>query len=157
MAKGRKRKPDEHKVIQGTFRNDRANKNQPKPSEAPPRAPETCSIRQAEYVDRITSRLEAEMRSSSSHTEVIWLAARRLAEIEELDNLIAAHGRVYETTGKSGDKLLKANPAVSQKNEAERHLHSLLSELGLTPASMGKVSVGKQDKPANPFAQFDRK
>ena len=49
--------------------------------------------------------------------------------------------------------MVKGHPAVGQRNEAMRHLQSLLAEFGLTPASISKVSVTKKEEDKNDFAK----
>ncbi len=94
---------------------------------------------------------------SGSHTEMLALAALRLAEVEELTALIEREGPTYFTiravvdahgsplVGPDGkamySKLKKGHPAVSQRSEALRHAQSLLSELGLSPSAMNRIVV----------------
>ncbi len=82
---------------------------------------------------------------SATFTETAMLAAMRMAEIDECNALIAEHGRIIETTTEAGSLFLRANPAVTMRNEAMRHLQSLLAEFGLTPTSAARVGVKKQD------------
>lgn len=147
MAKGRKRKPTSLKVIQGTFRKDRETPGSPQPEAGLPNAPDKLEPRAIEWFGRLAQRLSSQQLASPSHAEMLSLAARRLAEIEHYEELIAKYGHVYETTNKNGDFSLRANPAVNLKSEAMRHLHALLAEFGQSPASIGKVSI--IDNPSN--------
>jgi P27 family predicted phage terminase small subunit len=149
---GRKRTHPNLKVVKGTDRPDRDSHSAPDPASDAPRAPAWISREAVQHFGNICARLEGIGLSSSSYTETVALAAERLAEIEQADALIAHHGRVYETTNSQNDRALKANPAVAQRNEAMRHLHSLLSECGLTPASISKVGGAGGKKAENPFA-----
>ena len=89
---------------------------------------------------------------------MLALAAERLAEIEECDELITEHGRlIAAVVNKNGDTSLRSNPAVAQKNEAMRHLQSLLSEFGLTPATRSKITAPKKKENVNPFAAVNGK
>ncbi|WP_373047190.1 phage terminase small subunit P27 family [Vulgatibacter sp.] len=109
------------------------------------------------YFDLIVGRLVEEELASSSHTEVIAIAAKRMAEIVALSAEIKENGFTYwaESSSEDGAPLLKANPAVRMRSEAQRHLHSLLVELGLTPVAQSKVGAGvPKGKPDNPFARF---
>ena len=82
---------------------------------------------------------------SATYTEMLAMAAMRMAEVDECNALIAEHGRIIETTTEAGNLLLRANPAVTMRNEAMRHLQSLLAEFGLTPTSAARVGVKKKD------------
>jgi phage terminase small subunit len=52
--------------------------------------------------------------------------------------------------------MIKGHQAVSQRNEAMHHLQSLLSEFGLTAASILKVAGLREgtEKSADPVEQF---
>jgi P27 family predicted phage terminase small subunit len=107
-----------------------------------------------EHFGVLRERIEGLSISSRTDTEMLALAAARMAEIEECDAIIKEHGRVIETvTDKAGNTAIRANPAVAQRNEAMRHLQSLLAEFGLTPAARSKIIAPKKDKQANPFAK----
>ena len=142
--KGRKRIPDNMKVITGTDRPDRMNPDAPAPAEDMPRPPAWLNRRAVEHFGALRSRLEYLSIATSTDTEMLALAAARLAEIEECDELIELHGRVIETTGTNGATMMRANPAVGQRNEAMRHLHALLAEFGLSAASRTKVKSPKK-------------
>ncbi|MBI9080844.1 MAG: P27 family phage terminase small subunit [Pseudodesulfovibrio sp.] len=124
------------------------------------RAPTWLPRESVEFFGVLKSRLEMHGLNSSSFTEALALASMRLAEIETLNRLIEEDGPIYlsvkytkDDDGKMHKSILKkSNPAVSQRNEAMRHLQSLLSDFGLTPASIGKVcSAGGGGKRKNPF------
>ena len=86
---------------------------------------------------------------SSSHSECLALLAMRLDEIEVLTKLIDKDGHIYmsETGTILPDgtpivrRLVKAHPAVAQRGEAARHSQSLLSNFGLTPASVLRIAI----------------
>jgi len=150
---GRKTLPTELKLAKGTLRKGRTNPAEPKAISEELLLTWQADPDVQEWFERFKNYLRGEGRLSKSHEVVIWQAARRAAEIRALDADILANGRTYWTgeqvkpdqaEAKKPDSLLrgllKANPAVAQKNEAERHLHGLLSELGLTPASKSKVA-----------------
>lgn len=80
---------------------------------------------------------------SATYTEALALAAMRMEEIDQCDLLITEHGRIIVTTKENGEPLLRANPAVTMRNEAMRHLQSLLAEFGLTPTAATRVSARK--------------
>lgn len=74
---------------------------------------------------------------------MLALAAERIYEIEELTVFINENGRTFETKTTNGDPTYKTRPEVSLKNDAMKHLQSLLSEFGLSPAAVGKTKVSK--------------
>lgn len=155
MARGRKKTPDNVKLIRGSFRKDRANDNAPNQAPDGMRAPAWLPTEAVEYFGVLKSRIEAYGLNSSSFTEALAMAALRLSEIDELSAIIETEGRVYQTTNTKGDISFKSRPEVAQRNEALRHLQGLLAEFGLTPASLGKVNAGKQKEDKNPFEEMN--
>lgn len=78
------------------------------------------------------------------------MAATRMAEIQACTKEIKDRGRVIESDVRGGGKSTRANPAVAMRNEAMRHLQSLLAEFGLSPSSIGRASgaaTGEKKKP----------
>jgi P27 family predicted phage terminase small subunit len=152
---GRKPKPHRLHVIQGTVRPCRTNQHAPEVEREAPVAPEYLGKRATEFFGVLTERIKGMGYLSRSHTEILALAALRLAEVEELTALIEREGPTYFTVrpvvdasgspliGPDGkamySKLKKGHPAVGQRSEAMRHAHSLLSELGLSPSSMSRI------------------
>jgi len=146
MAGGRKRKPPELHVVQGTFRPDRHAADAPPPSDAAPVAPEHFDDAHRHYFDEVVAR-HAELGLASATYQFVYEAiAVRRVEVDTAAEVIK--GSAYYTTENG---MIRAHPAVAQRSEALRHLQSLHAELGLTPASRGKVGGGKQRTSANPF------
>ncbi|NCC05010.1 MAG: P27 family phage terminase small subunit [Proteobacteria bacterium] len=146
--KGRKKLPDQLKLVQGTFRPHRANAGcgqSETPLTASSNLSEAAQVHFAVLKDSV-----AELGlDSSTYNVVLALAAERMAEIDECNAIIAAHGRVIESVTEVGNTLLRANPAVVQRTEAMRHLQSLLAEFGLTPSSTGRIGVKKMQDHAS--------
>lgn len=159
MAKGRKRLPDNVKDIRDTLRQDRTNPYAPIVDPGAPKSPSWLPVEAREYFGVLKERLDGINLSSRTNTEMMALAALRLSEIDALNEIIDKDGPVYKSTkldkdGEPVTELIKSNPAVSQRSEAMRHLQSLLAEFGLSPASVGKVSVDKDKKQENRFDRF---
>lgn len=159
MGKGRKKTPETVKLLKGSFRKDRANDSAPNQAPDGMRAPSWLPREAVEYFGVLKSRLEEYGLNSSSYTEALSLAAMRLAEVDELNQIVAEDGPIYLSEKWTRDDdgnlkktvLKKSNPAVGQRNEAMRHLQSLLAEFGLTPASVSKINAGGKKKPQNAF------
>jgi len=154
---GRKRKPHKLHVVEGTARKCRTNPRAPEAEPEAPVAPDYIGGRAKKYFDVLIDRIRKMGYLSRSHTEILALAALRLAEVDELTTLIEREGPTYFTVravvdakgapllGPDGKpmyaKLKKGHPAVSQRSEAMRHAQSLLSELGLSPSAMNRITV----------------
>lgn len=79
-----------------------------------------------------------------------------MVQLEALERALEG-GTTYETsTDRSGAPLVRARPEAAQRDEAMRHLHALLVELGLTPAAAHRMLRGKNRdaEEENPFAEF---
>lgn len=138
MAKGRKQKPDNIKVIQGTFRDDRANPDAPPPDPDLPRSPVWLTPAGREYFGVLKERLDALGLASKTFTEVHALTAQRLAD---LDSLIK---KIHGENGVGWDDYRIA----TRYETAVKHVQSLLAELGLSQVSINKVKAPKKDKEA---------
>jgi len=150
MATGRKRKPQDLKVIHGTARPDRDNPSAPARSEGSPVAPDWLDEIGLAYFNQIVQVLDEQQRASPHDQHTILNAALAMGEVHECSIMITDHGRTYETTNSQGGRMIRPRPEVAQRSDAMRRATSCLAELGLTPASVGKVSAGRQGN-ENPF------
>jgi P27 family predicted phage terminase small subunit len=151
--KGRKPKPDNVVALYGNPGKRPRNRKQPRASGDLPRAPAYLSKRGAEIFGRLVGRLDAQKLASSSHTEMLGLAAMRLAEVEECSEVIEREGASYETVTVSGGRMVKARPEVAMRAEAARHAHALLVEFGQSPAAANKVTA-RDDGEEDPAERF---
>lgn len=147
MAKGRKKLPDQLKVISGTFQKCRSSKAGERQDDGTMEAPSGLSEGALKHFETLRGRIASLGLDSSTYTEALTLAAMRMEEIDECNAAIIDHGAIIMAKTVIGGELLRANPAVSMRNEAMRHLQSLLAEFGLSPSSIGKVGVKKKGEP----------
>jgi P27 family predicted phage terminase small subunit len=113
--------------------------------------PAWLSERACELFAQLSTTLLGMGIASPDDQAALAMLASRLEEIEICTAVIEDGGRVYETEGVGGAKMVRARPEVGMRNEAMRHAQSLLAEFGLTPAARSKVSAGKPAE-QNPFA-----
>jgi P27 family predicted phage terminase small subunit len=144
------KKPTALKILQGTDRADRRNKNEPKPPVSAPNPPEHLSEYAKEEWDNITKILlplglltELDKAALSGYCQAYgrW----RLAE-EQLNK----ESLVIET--QSGNVI--QNPLVGIANKAMEHMRKFICIFGLSPADRSRVSVEKPKKEENRFAKF---
>ena len=143
--RGRKRTPLESKRVIGTIRPDRLNPGAPVPEPELPRAPDWLPKRACEIFGVLTTRLDLQRIASKSHTEMLAMAALRLCEVEQYTEVLETEGVTYEAETKVGGIMLRARPEAALRSEALRHAHALLAEFGLSPATVSKVTVRKDD------------
>lgn len=153
MTAGRKRKPDHLKVVAGTDQPSRMNPLAPKPSKALPSPPEWLNPRAAEWFLKTVAILDGMGIASADHVDMLSLAATRYDEVLDCTAIIEDLGRTYFVTTISGSKVPRSRPEIAQRNDAMRHLQSLLAEFGLSPATVAKVSAPAGDR-EDPFAEF---
>lgn len=142
------------KILQGTFRKDRANASAPVAVGTGPRAPAFLPKRAVEWFGVLKARLEPLSLSSETYTERLAILADDLAEIDELCLYLQENGRTYATTTPAGDTMYRPRPEAAMLQDAKKRASSGLAEFGLTPASIGKVSAQKNEKGASAFEGF---
>ena len=135
MTAGRKPKPTRMKVVQGTFRKDRANPGEPKPKRQLPPCPDFLKGTARQEYFRIGRKLE------------------RIGVLTEIDDLAliglcqswAEYLEATEQASKTG-MLVKSpsgypifNPYVTLANQALKRVKSFLTEFGMTPSSRTRV------------------
>ena len=120
--------------------------------------PGYLSQREMEKFDLLSERLKEINVLSDTFTEIQAMAAQRLAQIEQLSDIIETEGMTYQSLNQSGGMLIKPHPAAALRNDAWRHIQSLLSEMGLTHTSISKLAGAglphKSETKGNVFAQF---
>ena len=145
--------PKDLKVIKGTFRKDREIPDAPMAANGEMVFPSWLPRGALKHFETLRSKVSEYGIASPSYTEALAMAAMRMYEIENLTIDIESEGAVYTRLDRDNCEIKKANPAVSQRNDAMRHLQSLLGEFGLTPAAIQKVGKTKP-KQDNPFGAF---
>jgi len=156
MGVGRKAIPIQIKKLKGTHQPCR-DKDVPEPSKKLPYRPSWLNKRAKQIFHHMAKRLDEIGLASRSHTEAIALLSCRMEELERFDKMLnddKENGYVYKTTNSYGGEALKEHPAVKLREAAAKHVHSLLTEFGLTPSSAQKVGTPKKKTKKNDFEGF---
>lgn len=138
MPRGRKPKPTNLKVLQGTFRPDRANKNEPKPDPGIPEPPECLSPVALEKWKAITPELEVLGLLTQIDGDAIARYCQHYAIWVEAMTQLQKTGLVVRT--KEGNPI--QSPYLGIANRANDILAKLEAEFGMTPSSRGRIGVG---------------
>lgn len=85
----------------------------------------------------------------SAHTETLSLLALALSEVEIYTEIIERTGPTMIGLNVKGTPMEKPRPECALRSDAARRAHSLLSEFGLSPSSMGKVNAPPQKDQSN--------
>jgi len=158
---GRKKLPTNLKVIKGTFKKHRGNKNEPKPDINIPKAPNHISRVALIEWGRITTHLEKLGLISDVSMAALAAYCEAYAEFVETSELLDDEAKTkglrskYEITTISGNKI--QNPLIGIKHTAMKIMKDFLTEFGMTPASVQKVTAATKDDPKpSKYAQFKK-
>ncbi len=155
MARGRPRTPDAVKVLRGTFRNDRANKDAMVPELVLPEKPAGLTPAEIEAWDRVVAVLPPGVLTKAD-CFALELFARCYAEFLEVDQLVKDAGRMIVVRNDKGQLVsVRANPNLKHRTQLLPELRRLGEQLGLSPAARSKVNGSKEgDQPEDPFASL---
>ncbi|MWP47453.1 MULTISPECIES: phage terminase small subunit P27 family [Gilliamella] len=150
---GRRPTPTPFKLVTGNPGKRPLNSKEPKPKEGYPDIPQHFN----EQAKDIYLWLCDMLNDMGLLTVVDGIAIERLTkcyiEILECDKVIEEHGQVQQVVNTQGELVLKSNPAVAQRADADRRLRAWMIEYGLTQASRSKVKVNGKEE-ANELDQF---
>lgn len=146
---GRKKKPTPLKVIQGTFRKDRANDQEPVPNGNLSTAPEHFSDEQRVVWDyAITHAPKGLLKNLDLSVLEVWVTAYVFHR--EAVKKIAIAGQVIKTP--SGYPV--TNPYMSNMNRQVQNMIKAASEMGFTPASRSRIVVAEESSKDDPWARL---
>ena len=97
--------------------------------------------------------------ASASHTEMLALLSREMEQLERLDKFLLENGFTFKSiTGEDdeGNKTYTVRkwPEVEIQKDMSRHVHALMNEFGLSPASAQKVGKPPEKKDKNGKERF---
>ena len=147
---GRKKVPTNLKIIKGTKRNCRENKDEPVLPLGIPSPPEHLSAIALIEWGRISNQLyqlglltEVDMAALAAYCDAfgMWCDSSGQLKKEKL-TIETTNGNIIQ------------NPLVGIVNQSREHMRKFLTEFGLSPASRAKVSVNKPDKKEDPWAEY---
>lgn len=141
---GRKKKPTTLHLLEGTFRPDRHNVNEPIIQK-----PDLVKLRVPAYLSPQAKRIYKHLREvllkirvvSEADRTALEIMAEAYAEFRLAEKQLRDDGITYNHTDEYGNTTIKPHPAVRIKQMAYTRWKSLASEFGLTPAARTKVSA----------------
>jgi P27 family predicted phage terminase small subunit len=147
---GRRPKPTKLKLLQGTQRSDRVNRQEPDPKSEIPSCPKHIQGESRREWKRITKELGA-------------LGLLTKVDRAAIAAYCDAYGRWTEALGKLHEKglLVKApsgypilNPYLSIINSALDQMRKFLTEFGMTPSSRTRINVAQKNEDKDDAARF---
>ncbi len=145
-------KPTKLKVIQGTYRKDRASTNEPKPEQTVPKCPTFLKGEARREWRRITAELIKLKLLSEIDRAALAAYCTNWEMYVEADKIIRKEGMTCITP--KGHVQQRAEIGI--RNRAMLQMKAFLSEFGMTPASRTRISVPEERiNPDNPFAKLE--
>jgi P27 family predicted phage terminase small subunit len=146
---GRKPKPTHLKIVQGTFRKDRANPREPKPIGELTTAPAHFNDEQREVWDyAIANAPKGLLKKIDLSVLEVWVTACVLHR--EAAKKVAKTGQVVESP--SGYPI--TNPYMSVMNKQAQIMLKAAAEMGFTPASRSRIVVAEEQIGDDPWAKL---
>lgn len=146
------KKPTAQKKLEGTARKDRANAAEPQYEARLPDPPDWLCPAAVEAWHVYGGEMNGQRTMARAYTAVLAAFCESVAEVEELSALKAS-GRQFlqEEDGKA-----RKYPILKERREAIARMQSLAADLGLSPASVGKVSSIGQPPETDPLERLLR-
>jgi len=154
MARGRKALAPEVHEAKGTFNvhPERRNKRAPKSDKTRPEMPDDFDDHEAKKWNQLCDILEKNAVMSTDLIEILTAYCTAYGGWMKAREAIKKTGIVLIQKSESGTDV-KRNPFCVELHKYRDQMNKLLPELGLTPASRGKVSaLDLDDKKDDPFA-----
>lgn len=152
---GRPPKPTELKIIQGTFRKDRATPGRPMPEVEIPSCPAWLGRQAKMEWKRITPHLKKLGLISQIDRSALAAYCQAYHRWWEAETLIKEHGLTF-TTDKG---YVQQRPEVGIASSAMKQMRMFLTEFGLTPSSRTRITAApaagsEKDDPADASRRF---
>ncbi len=150
---GRPKKPTKLKILEGTYREDRANKNEATPDPGIPEMPEHLSEGAKEEWEKMSVLLCEDGLISPIDKACLSMYCSAWDRVARYEKIVAKDGELKET--KNGNEIL--NPAMWVLNKAQDQLNKYYNEIGACAAARGKVTALKVGKGTNKFTKYKKK
>lgn len=142
---GPKNKPDALKILQGTLKPERVNKDAPQPDVTRGAVPPDFldEMAKAEWA-RIVPELETLGIMSNIDIALVASYCTSVSELAEACKQIEANGYTYEAETREGCIVQRKSPWIDVRAKAINNIVKTSCEMGMTPASRSKVIAQKQ-------------
>jgi len=148
--KGRKKTPTRLKMLQGTYRKDRAPANEVFPEDKIPDPPKFLSKEAKREWSRMSVALFSLGLLSEIDRSALSLYCQAWGRVEKYEKIIAEKGELYKT--QNGE--VRVSPVMSILNTAYTQLYKLITEFGLSPAARTRISTKKGTEKKGSFAKY---
>lgn len=135
------RKPRQLKVMRGTLRKDREPREPVEPRKGRAEAEAWLSPGERAAFDELAEQAERCGTPTASFPHVLTAAAIVWDQLRRDCETIGTEGMTYESKTTSGARKLVLRPEVYNRASTLKLLRGYLTELGLTPASIGRLDL----------------
>jgi P27 family predicted phage terminase small subunit len=156
MSVGRPPKPTKLHVVQGTYRPDRHDTNEPTPDVREPEIPSWLSAKARGHWRKIAPLLVDMGVLTTADGTALALLCDSMADYIEISRTLKAEGLTYTAESRDGVRVVK-HPLVQERNEAWKRVHRMAVEFGLTPSARRRVSASGEQNSADAFEQWERR
>ncbi len=153
---GRPRKPTSLKILTGTFQNVRANKHEPKPKIARPKAPKGLNSEIKKVFDELVEITFKMGVLSQSDGIALEMCARAICEYRIASDVLIKEGPDIEYKTKDGKTVLLRRSEVVWAESAFRRASSMLAKFGLSPSDRSRVDVVNPAGSESKWAEFKK-
>lgn len=150
---GRNRVPESIKLVRGTFRPDRANRQKPRPAPGVSAPRRSLPVGVRFHFRRLVRLCQPDGTLGRPDVVLVEQTARALDECEACERVITERGRTYEAVTEAGSVMIRVRPEVPMAADAWRRALAGLVQLGLSPVAREKVKV-RTVETADPLAAF---
>ncbi len=151
---GRKAQPTRLKVLHGSKKAKRQAKIEPVGELGEPERPHWLGPVAVEVWSELAPMLDRMRVLSVSDRIGLEMLSAVYAEWRAAHDVIEKGSATQTITTPAGDRKEIAHPAVAQRSDAFRRLHSLVSEFGLTPASRTKLRSTDKPEARDPLEEL---
>ena len=151
------RKPTGLKVVQGTFRKDRAPRNEPKPARiSRPRPPAHLSAMGKKAWHKFAAILGPAGLLTALDLFALEGLAESYADLIRARSRLPADGAVsYVVRNRAGGVMARVRPEIAVVDAADKRFAMWLAKFGLDPASRSRVEARPGAGASNPFSELD--
>ena len=151
MTAGRKPKPTNLKLIQGTYRPDRANPSEPKPRAVVPPCPKFLQGEARKQYQKTAKKLARIGLMTELDDMALSMLCQAWVEYLEATDQVKKSGMLV----KSPNGFPVLNPYLIAGNQALKKVRALLAEFGMTPGSRSRISAAATaDESDNEWAKL---
>ncbi len=139
--RGPPKKPTAVKLIEGTFRRDRAPRREPRPVPGVPRRPRWLDARGATKWRQLVAILGPMHVVTVADGDALALAAEAFSRFLAARDAVRQFGTVYSSATPAGGTIVRPRPECAMATSTWRDYLRALQEFGLTPAARARVEA----------------